>query len=407
MAMNISGVDKANLTKIRDNAKPPTPQVQVSIAFERAEPDATFTRDQPPPARTFVSPRVDPAYVQFANVEAGTKIQMLNLSEKPNASWNNPADVVEIPLTGRDVANRQASAYLKHEDMERLALKAGHMVQFRAVDEAGNASDIVTSQVQGSGWQNGKVREREGDQFVENQGAQFTMLDGDQGRQIPVTVKTVIDTTAPKMVKDNITIKTDERFQPRDQQLANELNSQFGNLSRLAGNKTSFNVEDIKQLAQQTSLPESTRRFLGELASEPELFKKIDVAWQGGDPNAADGQIAQQDFQTVANWRRSVTMRFSEALEPGATVTIQNQRSGAATSGTMPQTRTLDVGLPDAQNGDPLYVTFQDSNRVTGKPFMVTYNADSQTGVAPPPRMPVLPGVIETPKLSVDGDDKK
>jgi hypothetical protein len=407
MAMNINGVDKANLTKIRDNAKPPTPQVQVSIAFERAAPDATFTANQPPPARTFVSPRVDPAYIQFGNVEAGTKIQMLNLSAKPNASWSNPQDVVELHLTGRDVANRQASAYLKHEDMERLDLKAGHQVQFRAVDEAGNASDVATTQVQATGWQNGRVREREGDRFVENQGAQFNMLDGDEGRQIPVTVKTVIDTSAPIAVKDNVSIRTDERFLPADVQLAAELNNQWGNLQRLAGNKASFNHEDFTQLSQQTSLPESTRRALTDIANSPELFKKIDVAAQGGDLSKADGIIAQVDVSTVASWRRNVTMHFSEALEPRATVNIQNQRTGAQVSGTMPDTRQLDVALPDPQNGDPLYITFTDANGVPGKPFMVTYNADTQSGVGPPPRMPVLPGVIETPRLSVDGDDKK
>lgn len=398
----LGNVDKANLNKIRDNAKPPTPGVQVSIAFERAQPDATFTQNQPPPARTSVPARVDPAYVQFTNVEAGTKIQMLNLSSKPNASWDNPADIIEIKLTGRDVANRQASVYLRHEDMEQMDLKAGHQVQFRAVDEAGNASDVVTTQVAPQGWQTGRVREREGDRFVENQGAQYNMLDGEEGRQIPVTVKTVIDTSAPIAVKDNVSIRTDERFKPADQALANELYQQFGNFTRFSNNKPNLSLEDFNLLKDNTNLPEQTRRAITDLINNPELFKKMDVAAAGGDQKQADGLIGQQDAYAVVNWRRNVTMHFSEALEPRATVTIQNQRTGQTASGSMPDTRKLDVALPDPQNGDPLYISFTDANGVPGKPFMVTYNQDSSTGVGPPPRMPVLPGVIETPKLSVD-----
>jgi hypothetical protein len=396
MGMPIGGVSKTGaVTGVKDDkTPPPTPQVQVSIAFERGARDATFQLNSPPPTRTFTSPRIDPAYIQFGNVEAGTRIQMLNLSAKPDASWDNPEDVVELPLTGGDVQNRQAAAYLPHEAMEKLNISAGHMLQFRAIDEQNNVSQVATAEVAPNNWANGRVREKQGDAFVETQGAQISVLDGGpDGKFVPILAKTVVDTSAPIAVKDRFAIKVDDRFTPQEAQLGQTLYGSWNTFVAYSGGKQNLTRDDFAKLATDTRLPDNTKAALRDLCDKPGLFDRVDTAYQPG--TAKDGLVGMYDLSALANFRRSVTLSADAGVEPRAQVSVQNQRTGATQTGTVGDNRQVAVRIDDVQDGDPLVITVTDHDGVRGKPFMVSFDDEASNGIAPPPRMPVLPGVIE------------
>lgn len=159
MAHRIQGPSQArNVCGPKDTTAPPTPQVRILWAFDRAKDDAQVVANSPP--ATSLRPVRDPAYIELANVQVGTKIQILNLSQNPAAQWNDDTSVVELQLTGRDVRKRQASLYLTHEQMEKLDLKAGDVSQLRAVDQAGNASGVVTAELEPNDWARRELRER-------------------------------------------------------------------------------------------------------------------------------------------------------------------------------------------------------------------------------------------------------
>lgn len=391
MPKNVQGPGQVSGVTSRDVSPPPTPQVQVSIAFERAAKDATF-RPNPPP----ISPRAggrDPVYLELNNVEVGTTIQMLNLSANPGASWSDAKAVVELPLTGRDIANRQASAYLSAEQMDKLGLQPGHMIQLRAVDTANpaNVSPAVTTELMPNEWVNGQVQEKNGDAFVNTPGAQFSMLDG-EAKRVPVMAKSVFDVSEPLVtaLQEKVSIVVDDRFSPEDKALGAALNSGWGALRNALG-KDSFTAEELKAQSTNEGYPENFRTALKTLLGNSALFARFDVA-RGG---AKDDQVSWQDVSAVANFTRTVTLTANEALEPGAQVQVQNQRTNSTTSGSVGDDRALSVPVNDAADGDPLRITVRDNNNVAGAPFIITFRTDAKNGVGAAPPTPALPGVIE------------
>jgi len=127
------------------------------------------------------------------------------------------------------------------------------------------------------------------------------------------------------------------------------------------------------------------RKACKELSCNAELFAKVDVAAQGGNSNLCDQLVSIQDLQAVAAFRRQVTLEASMAVEPRAIVTVQNQRTGTSAQATVGDDRQLRVGITDAQNGDPLYITLADNNQVQGKPFILTVETGAPNGLAGPP----------------------
>lgn len=393
MPTTVQGTGSTTPARARDVSPPPTPEVRVSIAFERAAKDATFQVNSPPARPSTNVPVRDPVYVELHNVEVGTTIQVLNLSENPGADWSDPKAIIELPISGRDVANRQVSAYLTAEQMEKLQLKPGHMLQLRAVDTANpaNVSGVVTTELQANEWQNGRVQERVNDAWVQTPGAQFQMLDG-ESRRVGVTAKSVFDTAEPKtnVLLERMSLVVDERFSPDDKALALELNQHWNALKTALG-KDTFSKDELAAQVENQGYPELLRKALKTLVSNEALFAKVDAANTG----TPDGLVGPQDLRTIANFNRTITLRADASLEPGARVRVQNQRTNAITEAVVGQDRRLSVPVNDAADGDPLRVTVTDDNGVAGQPLLVTFDTDSKTGVGAPPATPVLPGVIE------------
>ncbi|MBX7096888.1 MAG: hypothetical protein K1X89_04165 [Myxococcaceae bacterium] len=391
MPKNVQGPGQVSGVTSRDISPPPTPQVQVSIAFERAAKDATF-RPNPPPITQRPGGR-DPVYLELSNVEVGTTIQLLNLSANPGASWNDAKAVVELPLTGRDIANRQASAFLNAEQMDKLGLQPGHMIQLRAVDTANpaNVSPAVTTELMPNEWVNGQVSEKNGDAFVTTPGAQFNMLDG-EAKRVAVMAKSVFDVSEPIVttLQEKVSIVVDERFSPEDKALGAVLNSGWGAMQRAMG-KDSFTAEELKTQSTNEGYPENFRTALKTLLGDSALFARFDAARTG----SKDDQVNWQDVGAVANFTRTVTLKASEALEPGANVQVQNQRTNSTTSGSVGNDRQLSVPVNDAADGDPLRITVQDNNNIQGAPFIITFRPDGKNGVGAAPPTPALPGVID------------
>jgi hypothetical protein len=143
---------------------------------------------------------IDPSYIELGNVEEGTRFEMINLSAKPDASFD--CDRVALPITGEDVASRTAAAYLGADQMAQLNLKPGDYVQIRAVDAAGNASQPAQAQIAASGW---------GTNWIStgaptmSRGSVMAMLDGESQRK-NVTALESTDTRAPVMLMDRLAL---------------------------------------------------------------------------------------------------------------------------------------------------------------------------------------------------------
>jgi hypothetical protein len=211
-----------------DTTAPPQPQIVSSQAFVRGSDEASVIRNPPTVPRP--TRGRDPAYIELNNVEVGTKIQLINLSGKPDADWGNKDDIVELTLTGRDVNNRQASIYLNDKQMKKMGLQPGDMYQLRAVDDAGNASQPVTAELEPDDWANSRIRDRgANDQFEITRGAQINALDGEAARE-NLIIKAVNDERPPMAIEDNMSLVLDDRFTPEQAQAAQLLRGQWNNL---------------------------------------------------------------------------------------------------------------------------------------------------------------------------------
>lgn len=84
---------------------PPTPQIRVSIATEGVAKDGSQFQPNSPPSPP-AGPRPDPGYIEIGNWEPGTTFQVINLGANPEASFDNPKDIIALSPTGRDVDAR-------------------------------------------------------------------------------------------------------------------------------------------------------------------------------------------------------------------------------------------------------------------------------------------------------------
>ncbi len=127
---------------IADTTPPPQPTVRMAVAYD------VIKRDDVAPARA--TGRGDPAYLEFGNVEAGTKFQLVNRSKKPDASFNSEKDFVTLAFDAQDLKNRRVSVTLSPAKMKELDLQPGDRLMVRAVDAAGNASAPVNFELAGN-----------------------------------------------------------------------------------------------------------------------------------------------------------------------------------------------------------------------------------------------------------------
>jgi len=188
-----------------DKTPPPTPQVRQAIAFEHAADGARLVTTT---GGGNSAGRRDPAYFELGNVEAGTTIEMVNLSADPEASFEK--NKVALTVTGRDIKGQRAGIYLTKEQMDGINLKPGDMVQLRAVDPSGNPSESVTTELLANEWANGRnrVQERVDNSWVTSRGGSVNFLDGENQTKAKL-LKSVQDNRPPLFKEASLRLDTE------------------------------------------------------------------------------------------------------------------------------------------------------------------------------------------------------
>lgn len=369
----------------------PTPQIVNARAFDRAAEGATFR----PNRTTTIRPAGrDPVYLELRNVELGSTLQLINLSKDPSANFERKNDVTELTQTGRNVERREGAVYLNADQMKKFGIEPGDVFQLRQVDHSGNPSMPVTGEFEPDDWANGMVTERVDNRNVATRGGQLNALDGEAARK-NLIIKAVNDTRPPQILEDKLSLVEDCRFDENDSAVANVLYGQYGNIAKAAGkdNNANLNLDDLVKASKDETLSETTRNALKELTSDKERF----AAFEQVNNSAEDGIISRNDLALVRNFKRSVSLSGFGAMEPRATVTVLNTRSGETFTATIPDDRTLNLNLGNVQEGDPLVVTPRDNENVAGKAIELVFSSRAEGGKAPKLKGGLgarLPGVI-------------
>jgi hypothetical protein len=375
-------------TTARDTTPPPTPTITMCIAFDKAKAGSSVRTDNQTNGVS-VAPR-DPFYMELGNVEVGTRLEIVNLSAKAHASFKG-GDKVSLELTGRDVQNRQGAVYLNQEQMEKIGIKPGDILSIRAVDEAGNASAAVNAEIRGNEWANGHVVED--GRWSGTRGAEFSMLDGEAVRK-NVVAKAVNDTRPPVINEARIRIAT---WTPADRSMAKLLSEKFTDITASLGlpSNSAPSRDQWKQVAGNASLPQDVRDAAKRLSDNSLLFANVEIANSG---KGHDKLLGQADLNVVRD--NEFSLLAPAGLEPGATLTVQNQRTGESVNVTRSDLNVTDVsvGLRNLKAGDPLVLIPVDNNGVRGKEVEVVYTDANKRGVAPKLKGGLsvrLPGAID------------
>ncbi|MBI5493859.1 MAG: hypothetical protein HY904_02465 [Deltaproteobacteria bacterium] len=357
------------------------------MAYDKAAAGASVRTDNATPGVS--AGRRDPLYLELGNVEMGTRLEVVNLSKDPGASFGR--DKLTLDFTGRDVGNRQAAVYLTTEQMEQMGIKPGDVLGLRAVDQAGNASGVINVEVQANEWANGHVVEN--GNWSNQRGASVSMLDG-EGTRKNVIAKAVNDARPPLLTESRIRVAA---WSDADRATAGVLYNNYDKLAAALGKtgEPPLTRDTLKQLAQNTTLPQDVRDAASALVSNKLLFANAEIAAGVG---SQDGILGRVDLKALVD--NPFTLVAPGALEPGAMVRVQNQRTGETfeVRRDLNSGSTLAVGLKNLQNGDPLVVTPIDNNGVQGQQVEVVFSNANKKGVAPKLKGGLsvrLPGAIE------------
>jgi hypothetical protein len=212
------GKDALDITKVRerkahDSNWPPKLSVEVSVAFEKMADNANPVPPAPPTPNP-VRGR-DPVYLVLGNHEIGTRIEVVSLSDNPEADFNASCknEIFSLPLAGRDVPGRRASITLDHDQMKAKGIVPGETLLIRQVDDAGNASIPTLVYLDPSSWANQAFNEPvQGGGSQRVNGAQFDIFVGDHGvagsvnpaGNVAINAKAAVDTSAPAILDKNI-----------------------------------------------------------------------------------------------------------------------------------------------------------------------------------------------------------
>ena len=90
--------------------------------------------------------RIDPVYIEVANLVPGSRLEMVDISRDPDASFANP---IVLPLHGADIATGRASVWLTTDEMQKLKLEPNHQYLLRAVAPGGVTTSHVPGQLRG------------------------------------------------------------------------------------------------------------------------------------------------------------------------------------------------------------------------------------------------------------------
>jgi hypothetical protein len=389
-AQSIGDVKQVDSKKPGDTTTPPSPVVNRAWAFELAADGSMIV---PPPAPN--APGRDPLVIELGQIEVGTRIELISLSDNPKAEFDatHKAEIFELPLTGYDVAGRTATISLNEEQMKEKNIVAGERFMLRQVDKDGNASKAVHVHLDPRGWANQNINEPVqggGTQQVRGANIQInTGVTGLPGNANPGKMETVLgkatkDTSAPKLLESNVGVVTDKLSKADHDFLKTFVDAMNGFLG-----STNYDHATLKsQLdANAASWGVSYKpKFdaLQTLCKDPAAFERVATF-----TNAMAGTTGKHiDFAQAASLatraEASFTMvKFDKALEPGVTATVQNSRTGESKSVAQgSESRSMSILLNDVKNGDPLIVTYSDAAGNPGAPYGFRFDDAAKDGKA-------------------------
>jgi hypothetical protein len=377
-----------------DTTPPPAPTVIEARAFVRTSPLARVVE-----RGSAVLRRADAAcvYLELGNVELGTSLQLLNLSARPDARWDDGQPPIALEVTGRDPRQRHAALFVDEEACGRLDLRAGDVLQLRAVDRAGNASPAVTAQIVPAAWARQQLRDRQGQRWVEMRGDTLRALDGEaQRRDLPVAA--VADARPPVLLPGRLRLVPCGRFSDDDRALARALLDASDRIAGAVGS-TAWTAATLRRIANSSELPGAARSAAAALAMDPARLARFDGAWQQA-PGEPSGVLGRLDLQAVLASHRGVRLQGEGAAEPRSTIEVQNQRSGRVWLIRVPDDRCLDYELDEVLDGDPLLLRPRDAQGQAGEAVELVHDASRPDGCASPEA-----SALGRPLSGVLGDD--
>src|SRR5688572_24451522 len=89
------------VVKSKDTTPPAAPTVMRAFCFDHITDPSTHVVPTPPPPTPNPAPHRDPFLLELGNIELGSKIQLISLSDNPSADFDN-GEVYELGFTGYD-----------------------------------------------------------------------------------------------------------------------------------------------------------------------------------------------------------------------------------------------------------------------------------------------------------------
>jgi hypothetical protein len=394
-ARNLGDIKQVSDKKPSDVTSPATPELRRAWAFELAADGSNLV--PPPPAGR---PGKDPLVIELGEIEVGTRIELISLSDNPAAEFTDTCkgEIFELPLSGYNVQQRVGTIALNEDQMKEKGIAPGERFMLRQVDKDGNASEAIHVHLDPNGWANQNIQEPVQGGGTQNvRGANIDIavgVHGLQGNPNPGTTERILgkattDTTAPKLLESNVSVKTDtmtkkefealKAFIPAMTTLIGGANYEFSHIEQTLKSKA----------AGWISIPQYKPHveFLQALVKDPALFRRLSDftntrAGNGPGQGYVEFNMANQLAQG-AEPPSMTTVNFDKALEPGVRVTVQNSRTGESLRGTQATNgRALSLVLNDVKNGDPLIVTYTDAHGNAGAPYGFNFSDAAKDGKA-------------------------
>jgi hypothetical protein len=399
--------------KSDDKTEPPTPVLIRAVAFDKA-PEGTIPTPQPAPAPS--APRRDPVLIELGNIELGATVQIVSLSDNPEASFKN-GDVFELDLTGYDKSSRHGTIILDAEMMKTKGVEGGEQLLLRQVDSNGNASGEINVRIDPNAWANQTMTTPDGRQA---RGADLAYLAGltgidgishldlgdKAGVMRSVRALGIADTSAPKLLEKNVSVQT-TNWSKGDRELATALLSgQWG--QQLGGTLTPETIADYIANPTNSSLTEDTVKLLKKL-EDVETFQHFSTAGTG----KIVPQLTANTLQEIANNASTSYIHFDMAVEPGSTLSITNNSAKTQTPVALQlgaADRAGSVRIPSLNDGDKVIIEFRDASGVAGKPMSFEYSSKTADGkkAGNSPLNAMLAAMTSdslAKKLSIDGTE--
>ena len=380
--------------KSGDVTSPATPQLRRAWAFEMTADGSALA--PPPPPRG--QPGRDPLVIELGNIEVGTRIELISLSDNPKAEFDATCakEIFELPLTGYDVNGRIATIALNEDQMKEKGIGAGERFMLRQVDKDGNASEAIHVHLDPQGWATAQIREPTSDGGVQNvRGRAIDIAVGihnlpgnaNPGKLERVLGKMTTDVTAPKLVTDNVTAGfVGVKLSPKELERAKEIVAAYDNFIG--------NAEDsVAAIKTWVETPKNKANFENDPSNSKAFKVLVDAVSSGGQkqwdlmlagaPGTRAGNVSFAQMRTPGWTGQEISVRFEKALEPGAIVNVQNSRTGESKSATLSAAqRGTAFSLRDMVEGDPVVITYTDAAGNAGTPYGFRFDPQSKDGKA-------------------------